>query len=69
MRFKRFYDNLQLTKKDVSFPDIVLALIFLSVLITLIMPVFALFLSALIVLTLYVLTHHLYQQVKSKIYK
>jgi len=69
MRFKRFYDNLQLTKKDVSFPDIVLALIFLSVLITLIMPVFALFLSALTVLTLYVLTHHLYQQVKSKIYK
>jgi len=69
MRFKRFYDNLQLTKKDVSFPDIVLALIFLSILITIIMPVFALFLSALIVLTLYVLTHHLYQQVKSKIYK
>jgi uncharacterized membrane protein len=69
MRYKRFYDNLQLKTKDVSFPDIVLALIFLSVLITLIMPVFALFLSALIVLTLYVLTHHLYQQVKSKIYK
>jgi hypothetical protein len=69
MRYKRFYENLQLTTKDVSFPDIVLALIFLSVLITLIMPVFALFLSALIVLTLYVLTHHLYQQVKSKIYK
>jgi type III secretory pathway component EscV len=68
MKYKRFYDSLQ-TAKDVSFPDIVLALIFLSVIIALIMPVFAIFVSAIIVLSIYVLSHHLYQQIKSKIYK
>jgi type III secretory pathway component EscV len=64
MRYKRFYDKLELFKSnEVSFSDIILAILVLWALSMVIIPVTIIMFSFLLVVILYTLIEALYQKI------